>query len=241
MHLTANDSLATKMGMKKIALAVLLALTACGDNDAVRSPDAFDQPPQVILDARAPDAGPIARGPQPADFGGCNFMGNLPAARTITIANGDPVPPDLLNEIQDMIVAANRKPFQRSFYPRFVYNNTGGFNGASNGQPCLISSAATIAFFEICYEPGETISALSIDVFGGGGSTLVMHLDYATGPGAGASVLATVASFTPAASWNPVVFTVTPQLLAAGGYLHVDVTTSAAGLYLGRATATFSR
>lgn len=31
-------------------------------------------------------------------------MGNLPNSRTITINTGDPVPPNLLNEIQDVIV-----------------------------------------------------------------------------------------------------------------------------------------
>lgn len=170
-------------------------------------------------------------------------MNNLPTSRSITVNTGDPIPPALPNELQDMFPNGGRRSaWKRSFYPHFIYNNAGGFIGSANGQPCLISSAATIVFFEIPYDIGDRLTALSLDVFGGGGSTLSMHVDYATAPGVAATVLSTVASFTPAAAWNAVVFpALTPQIVADGSYLHFDVTTSAAGLYIGRAVATFDR
>jgi len=226
--------------MNKIVAFAILAAACSSYSAQVGPPD--EAPPSITLDARMPDAGPSPALIPPADLGGCANMGNLPSSRTITINTGDPIPPALINEIQDVIVAASRKPFSRSFYPKFIYFNTGSFIGSANGQPCLLASAHTIAFFEICYEPGETLTGLSIDVFGDAAlPTLQMHIDYATGPGVAASVLSTVATYTPPQSWQNIVFSVTPQLLADGSYLHVDVTTSGGGIYLGRAKATFTR
>lgn len=99
MHLTSNDAIANSVSMKTI-LAILLALSACGD-DMAYQPDAAQPDAAVAIDARAADA-PTPPPPDASQSGGC--MGSLPTSRTITINTGDPIPANLLNEIQDNIV-----------------------------------------------------------------------------------------------------------------------------------------
>lgn len=68
------------------ALLVCLALAACSSSPATYEPDA----------GTTPDAAPVREN-------GC-AMGNLPLARTDTFTTADPIPPAILNELQDMVM-----------------------------------------------------------------------------------------------------------------------------------------
>jgi hypothetical protein len=83
--------------MNKILSLSLLVLLACTPDAPEAQPDAAPPTPDasVVVDAQA-DARTEPRAPKQ----GCT-MGNLPTARTITLVNGDPLPPDLINEMQD--------------------------------------------------------------------------------------------------------------------------------------------
>jgi len=83
-------------------LLVLFAFTAGCSHPAAYEPDAYEP------DALQPDAsGNIKQDAQPDAPKAKDCMGNLPALRTTTVDDSDPVPSGLLNELQDRDIAVN--------------------------------------------------------------------------------------------------------------------------------------
>lgn len=97
MRLTSHGSVATTWVMNKLIIA-LAVLSACGDNAELAS-DGMPAPSDATIETHTTDA---AR----AESRGC--MGNLPNSRSVTIAPGDPIPPTIIGELQDMIIGAKR-------------------------------------------------------------------------------------------------------------------------------------
>jgi hypothetical protein len=88
-------------------LIVLFALAAGCSHQAEYQPDAY-QPDALQPDASEPDAGDHITQDAPPDAPKArDCMGNLPASRTATVDDSDPVPSGLLNELQDRDIAVN--------------------------------------------------------------------------------------------------------------------------------------
>lgn len=227
------------MGMKTI-LAILLALSACGD-DIATTPDA-GQPNDWIGPRR--DAGVQL----PSGAGGC--MGNLPNSRTLTINTGDPIPPEIINELQDMSIGGNRKLFTRTWWPVFVdgaalsanisylqANPASGTFSAVNKTTGIFSGIAPI-----CFDSGDILSRVDVEIYGDGSVDASLSVVYAPNMHTVAGVLS---AFTPAnnvpASWGVLFNTFPAQPLVDGAVARVIIAANAANLYFGPLRATFIR
>lgn len=127
-------------------------------------------------------------------------MGNLPTARTITLANGDPIPSNLLNEIQDQFVGDKRALFRPA---RFVsgWTSTGGaptliLNPQAGGLPVPVWNLPTTATFRtlLGFDAGDVFSDIQFDIFGDGVADWNLNLVYATDLTAAPAASATIAS-----------------------------------------------
>lgn len=119
-------------GSMNKAIAFLLAIAACGDNNAYP----VDAPPDAAVDgavdAGQPDTPPDATDATPQTQRGCSNMGNLPDAMTAVLTEADPVPSALLVELQEMHVGDKHAP--RSWVvPAGAFCLTGGTGTLNNG------------------------------------------------------------------------------------------------------------
>lgn len=188
-------------------------------------------------------------------------MGTLPVFRTENCVAGAPVSHNLINEIQDNIIANNRASFTRTFWPKLINSAAwsegsisiaAGAPGASTGTGIggeprgYYSTASGGARFAIPFEDGDRITGLSIEMRGDGVHGSLLEIDWHpnmanTITGAG----------TPIGSWNVAThasgFVVnnagafTPTVLGAGNMLYVWISASGAGLAFGPVVATFDR
>jgi hypothetical protein len=140
--------------MKKSLLALLLVACTSPSYDA--APDAG-----VTIDAAVPQNR------------GCP-LGNLPLARSINFANGDPIPSALLNEMQDQIVG-------NKFAPELVGIGGSGFQliagtgtQADDGWTSLNSSTRLVA--NLCIPTGIRILQISWSQVGSGSGNATMKL-----------------------------------------------------------------
>lgn len=222
--------------MKKI-LAILIALSACGD-DIAYAPDAALQVADAAIDAR-PDA-PVNRG----------CMGNLPTSRTITINNGDPIPPNLINELQDVIVAGSRSQFRRPFYPTALRTTTTGggsltqvANPANAGYApvCKIVGGQLSVFFVIPADVGDRFIDLEFELYGDGvpDPTIIVNLvnDMHSAP----TVISTLNLLNVPAAWTSYAASmgsaITNAVVPAGGFFLVSLSTADPNLHYGSMTA----
>jgi hypothetical protein len=251
--LTHMSTLGITWRMNKI-IALLAVAVGCG-TDRYAAPSV---PPDsaVVLDAAMADAAhdaapPDAAVPPPL---GCDDMGNLPGSRTITLTPGDPVPSALLDEMQDMIVGARRGQFTRRFQPCNYYSTSPTFWALAQNpsgvpaqfQPVLKTASATVvsAYFQIPFEPGETLIGATMDFFGDGTVLPITQIMYSpnihtTASSPGFINSATVVS----ATWTTITGSLAPQVLVQGSSLWFSVTTtsiSTANNYLGPVSFTFT-
>lgn len=230
MHLTSKDSLATNVGMKTL-LAILFALSACGDDPAA-TPDAAQPAADAAIDSPA------------APARGC--MGNLPNSRTITINTGDPIPPGLINEIQDNLVGDKRAQYRD---PQFLACwATAGTAAALavNPKGTIITNkypvwqlpagaGPTVYTARIHFQPGAKIVGFEIELFGDASADITFDVNYSAGIGnnTASSVLNQVVNNTPA-DWVTQALTVDNETtLAAGGSLYIAMSISGGTIYVG--------
>lgn len=160
--------------------ALILTLAACSVYPGDVPTDAH-----VVVahaDARA-DATPDAAQQPPAPAEGC-LMGNLPDARTVTLGTNDPIPPALLDELQDMHAGDKRKPFSRGFFPT-CWTTTGSapvlvINPAGAVLPVWRIDTAQTVRTRIPYEGGETVLTVSLETYGNGVIDWVGNVEFAT-------------------------------------------------------------
>lgn len=99
-------------------------------------------------------------------------MGNLPTSRTITLNTGDPIPSNLLNEIQDNIVANRRSSFTKGYPIDSVYTSAGTASLVDdplspNGKVWKLTTGNTY-LFRVRYENGDVFESAALDVVGDG-------------------------------------------------------------------------
>lgn len=172
-------------------------------------------------------------------------MGNLPGSRTENCVAGAPVNHNLINEIQDNIIAHNRAPFTRSFWPKILHVASGtwvlGDIGAATFAPYIKSTgAASQVLLEIPCEEGDRITGLSAEVFGNGVANAMFILYYGVGIGS-ESGLSTTNDLARTAAWaNLPLAAVTPQVIATRGGLYLFVQADA-NYQVSKLHATFDR
>lgn len=228
----------------------LFALASCATGTSY-PPDSPDGRLEYEHDARAFDASIDALQPDAATphTEGCN-MGLLPAARTTTLVNGDPISPDLINEIEDMIVGNKRATYGRTFYPRFVIVGSwsavavivtaGGF-----AHPGFTSTAGSVlSVVEIPYIVGERITSLDLKVCGNGAADLSADVAYAStylATDVSISIPTLIVDSNRTAAWATFSIPVTPTILTAGSSLTLQFFADQAGYTIGHITANFDR
>jgi hypothetical protein len=103
-------------------------------------------------------------------------MGNLPFSRTITINNGDPIPPALLNELQDVAVSGARNSYsvKLPMRPFALPSTSGKLTAAVNpvgGQFDVVKFASIGSdneYIPLPFTVGDTIVSGKIFVYGDG-------------------------------------------------------------------------
>lgn len=158
-------------------------------------------------------------------------MGNLPTARTETVVSGAAVSHNLLNEIQDVLVARNT--FSRTFYPPIIVSVPGGIitgapNPAGSSKAGVFKLTATgSTHFGIPFNPGEKLVGFSYSAYGDGVTDVDGLIAYCPDITTDATILASWTDTNRAAAWGaPAIGTLTPQVLAAGGILFAVLTVS---------------
>lgn len=240
-YLTTHVDVATYVNMKNL-LVILIALSACGD-DTAYAPDAAQHAVDAAIDTPAQDA---------SENRGC--MGNLPAARTIMINTGDPIPPNLLNELQDVLVGAKRKTFRRPFYPLAIRTTTtggGSLTGAANpanatyAPTCKIVGGQLSVYFSVPTEEGERLTDFIIDLYGDGtNDPSITIAGFADMNSASAGGFVMNLTNVPAA-WTTYTASVVGAgssiLVAPGGFIQGVLSVIEPNLYYGRMIAVFDR
>lgn len=158
-------------------------------------------------------------------------MGNLPTARTETCIAGASVSHNLINEIQDVLIARNT--FSRTFYPPIIVSvpagiTTGAANPAGAAKAGVFKfTAAGSTHFGIPFNPGEKITGFSYSAYGDGVTDVDGLVAYCSDITTDAIILASWTDTNRAAAWGaPAIGTFTPQVLAAGGILFAVLTVS---------------
>lgn len=178
-------------------------------------------------------------------------MGNLPNSRTITINTGDPIPPNLINELQDASIGAKRKSWSRPFYPRFLASSNLTLNASGLfGQPAetWTSSGVAQAVFNVpTWDEGDRITALKYWAFGNGTTDLNSgSLEfYAGAPNVAPTTIVSWNDTNRSAAWTlfdvGTIGAFVPTTLTAGGILRILININAAGYQFGWWQATFDR
>lgn len=183
-------------------------------------------------------------------------MGNLPDARSLNVAAGDPVTAALIDELQDMIVGANYPPISRRIFPAFWFGGTAVCVVNPNGANSLLAwklTTGSVYQTMIPFDVGDNIAGFSMEVYGDGA------VDVADGPGAaGGGGLAYRGSYNSAsltsagsvtfnnapATWSTVTFTSVGVVggLGSTGALMLNISVSGGTfLHVGYLTPIFRR
>lgn len=173
-------------------------------------------------------------------------MGNLPISRTETAIAGAAVSHNLLNELQDNIIAHNRSPWRRSVWPSISSGAANiieaGNPGGGGLPPVRKFNAAATAYFEIPYDEGDTITGLSFQGYGDAAVDVTVDMAYSSGMGVGQLTLSTQLVITnAAAAWTTYTLANFIATLLSTGPLSIIMTTNAANFYVARMLPTFSR
>jgi hypothetical protein len=232
--------------MNKIVALLVLASCATATSYPPDSPDgriehehdARSTPSiDASVDALQPDAAP-------PHTEGCN-MGLLPNARTTTLVNGDPISPDLLNEIQDNIIGAKRRAFVRRFYPYFFVAGswtTQSTAAGSPNRPGITTAGVTAGLFAIPYEVGDRLTALTFQGCGNGVTDVNFSLIYAADYVAATATIGSAVETNRPVAWATVNFSLTSTpVMVDGDTLYVVAAPSASGYTIGQVSATFDR
>lgn len=181
-------------------------------------------------------------------------MGNLPNSRTITLTDADPVPPDLINEMQDSIVAGARKQWKRPFYPVAIRTTTtggGSLAGAANpanatyAPVCKIVGGQLSVYFEVPSEEGSRLVDFIVELYGDGtndpGITIAAFNDMNS-----ASIGGFVMNLTNVpAAWTTYTASVVgvgaPVIVPAGGFITGVLSVIDPNLHFGRMIAVYDR
>lgn len=173
-------------------------------------------------------------------------MGNLPTSRTETCIPGAPVNANLLNEIQDAIVAHSRDAWIRSLWPPISSGAASVIEAANPGggglPPVRKINAAAAVYLELQYDQGDIINGLSLQGYGDGAVDVTVQAVYSSGEGVGQLTLSTTLTITNAvAAWTTYSLASFIPTLLASGPLSLIINTSAANFYFGRVVPLFSR
>lgn len=176
-------------------------------------------------------------------------MGNLPSSRTETFTPDSPVLSDVLNEIQDNIIAHNRVPWIRRFTPQLIFGSGGGFVGVVNpagaNKPHVLGNSSTsVSYFAIPFEQDDEFVGFVLDVFGNGNNLGADVLHYASVTSDNTS-LGSQIIIAAAASWQQINIQApdfTPVFLnTAANMLRFRVSVVSGGACIGDAFAIFQR
>lgn len=227
--------------LRTLAIAVMLAACTTPHQDIPdASIDAQQQP-----DARAPDAAPPpdARPEQPCQ------VGNLPYSRTITVDDSDPVPSQLLDEIEDVITGDKRQVFTKNVFPKLLQGTTwtpGVVTAAGVQRFAYTSTAATPnTTFEIPVEAGERLLGFSFYACGDGVADVSGSVNYVPNftTDSGAFGLFSFAANNTPAAWTLITSTVIAPAVPAldTSFIVVAPTASAAGYSISMFKCVFDR
>lgn len=220
--------------MRTFALAFLFA---CSTSAAAYEPDAARSDSYLTPDAA----------PAPQNHG-CH-MGLLPAARTKTYVDGDPVDPAILNELQDNIVSTKRKSFSRPRAPRFVLQGSWAVPSLvtdSLGKTLVasVSTAGSVAgYIEIPFDDGDRITGLALQVCGNASADTVFDVFLGT-TAAGLVSIASggITDTNRTNTWATLsTLVITPTILTAGNTLYLQAIPNAASYNLAAVIPTFDR
>lgn len=230
-------------------LIALLVLSSCATAIPSYPPDSSDSDGRLehefdaapLFDAESlPDAAP----PQ---IKGCDTMGLLPKARTVTINPGDSIPGSIINELEDMIIGGKKNSFTRRYYPKFVVQGgwaAGALVTAGIIFPGYTSTGVTPAYVEIPYEVGDHLIAMTFQACGNGVVDLQVDLNLFGSYGAGSLSLGNLTDTNRAGgAWSTAtvaVDTARPAMVE-GGLAQMVLTASAAGYTIAQVSATFER
>lgn len=175
-------------------------------------------------------------------------MGNLPTSRTETCVAGAPISHNLINEIQDCIVGAQRKSFSRPRGPRFMVPGTWGTPALvtdSLGKQLIASTSvgATTGFIEIPFDDGDRITALTMQVLGNGSADTLFDVFLGT-TAAGLVSIASggITDTNRTNTWATLsTLVITPTVLVSGNSLYLQAVPNAAGYSLALVVPTFDR
>lgn len=160
----------------------------------------------------------------------------LPGARDFTLVDGDPVPPNLLNNLQDMFVGDQRGVFYPNILPSQFVESSPGFvtpanpNGIGIGAfvPVWKITAGTAhALFYIPTQGGDVVSDMWVDLYGDGTIDLTITPQVYSGmPSGSPTVLATVTINNVPAAWTRYhlgsLAAFTQATIPSGGTLVID-------------------
>lgn len=148
----------------------------------------------------------------PDDNGGCS-MGNLPFSRTITIAPGDPIPPSIINELQDVSIAGARSTYVMKYPMRMLGapSSSGKLTVAINPAGALtdvvkfISVGSDNERVTVPFVVGDSVISGKISVYGDGAVDITALLTVETQSGAFVADIASGSLVNAPASWSTIV------------------------------------
>lgn len=170
---------------------------------------------------------------QPDKYGEC--MGNLPNSRTVTINTGDPIPPALLNEIQDVLISGAESSFTET-YPMICIGL--GTDSEISTAPNPVGAINTVlkftsignqhVWFGVPATIGNTITSGKLSVYGDGAVDVTVDLFIVSQGGVTTGALATGSLSNAPASWSTVsIANVSNQTIADGEMLLLKVSAGA--------------
>jgi len=176
-------------------------------------------------------------------------MGNLPNSRTITLSDGDPIPSNLVNEIQDCIVNNSQQERVSSMWPTVIGGSsliveaTNPISGSA--FPCKKFTSLGTVKLGIPFKRGVTVSGFSMMLYGNGDPTDVGDIDielrWLASMNTGSSIsLGTLHVDSAPASWVNRTITAFSPLTLGGGALMAMVTANV-DVYFGFVEPKFSR
>lgn len=173
-------------------------------------------------------------------------MGNLPTSRTENCVAGAPLSHNLINEIQDVIIAHSRASWTAPTWPIIRLGAASIIESADPDNaahpPVRKFSGGATVIAEIPFTQGDRITAFTLELYGDGAVDATLQVLYGTRSGGQVQIGTTNNITNVPASWAtyaPTVFT--PTDLAANGQLSLSLTANAANLYFGYIWPVFER
>lgn len=229
----------------KNAIIFLAFLASCGPvQDAPQ--DAAPTSGESLHDAGSPY--PVDAVESRRNNGCSNIMGNLPNSRSKTYVDGDPVDPQILDELQDVNIGAKRKPFSRPRGPRFTVQGTWSApavvnDGLTKALVASTSVGASTGFLEIPFDDGDRITGVTFQVCGNGVTDTIFDLFLGTTAGGLISIASGgITDTNRTNAWATLsTLVVTPTVLTTGNTLYVQAIANASGYSIAQLVPTFDR